>query len=80
MKKQLISRAFMKRLVEMEMKKCPHCAAAQVPEVYWHSERDGCNWGVDVFARDINDAENCDEYIQKAIAPLRTKYNLDTSN
>lgn len=81
MEKQLISRIFIKRLVEAEMKKCPHCGAAQTPEIYWYPEKDGCNWGVDVFARSIADAEACDAFIQQAVAPLRAKYNLlETSN
>ncbi len=76
MEKQVISRAFIKRLIEAEMKKCPRCAGAQQPEVYWHKEQLGCNWSVDIFARSIGDAEACDEYIQQAVAPLRAKYNM----
>lgn len=81
MEKQVISRAFIKRLVEMEMEKCSQCASAQAPEVYWHEEQYGCNWSVDIFARNIVDAEACDDYIQQSVAPLKAKYNiLETGN
>jgi hypothetical protein len=65
------------QMVRAEMRKHEGCANVSLKSVYWHEpDMTGCNWDVNMWEGDVEDALACKECIIDAIKEMRARYNL----